>query len=431
MLEGGKRTVPRVGTHLCAGLDRLFISPFYRRNTEFISIGNETTFQSDRYCGKVALRLKMLNAVGVTSSPPSTRKRRLLISSINNTENVPIGGAMEHSAAQTTGATVLVVDDQALTREFLQDILIDDGFKVITAANGSEALRFLFESQIDLVLLDVVMPGKTGFEVCREIKTNPSIYLTPVVFVTALSDKQSRIMSIQSGGDDLLTLPLDRIELLARVRSLLRLKLRTDQREVAESVLFTLARIIEGRDPSTHGHCERISSLSMGLGKCLGLNAEELSALKLGGVVHDIGKISISDSVLFKPGPLSREEWSLMREHPAAGERICAPLRSFRHVLPIIRHHHEKRDGSGYPDGLRGDDIPITARVLQVVDVYDALKSVRPYKCAMATFDAIRIMREEVKRGWWDPNVLEAFEHLLDQDCPDRRSRRESVDYVH
>lgn len=172
---------------------------------------------------------------------------------------------MEISAAQTTGATILVVDDQAQNREFLQDTLIDDGFKVITASNGADALSVLDQSQIDLVLLDIVMLGKSGFEVCREIKTNPSIFLTPVVFVTALSDKEIRIKSIRSGGDDLLTLPLDRIELLARARSLLRLKHRTDELERAESVLLTLARIIEGRDPNTLGHCERISSLSVSL----------------------------------------------------------------------------------------------------------------------------------------------------------------------
>jgi putative two-component system response regulator len=337
---------------------------------------------------------------------------------------------MENSAAQKSGATILIVDDQVPNREFLQDILIDDGFKVRTATNGADALSVLDESQIDLVLLDVMMPGKCGFEVCREIKRNPRIYLTPVVFVTALSDKESRIRSIRSGGDDLLTLPVDRIELLARVRSLLSLKHRTDELERAESVLFTLARIIEGRDPSTLGHCERISSLSTGLGKYLGLETEQVSALKLAGVVHDIGKICIPDAVLLNPGPLSNEEWAVMRNHPIVGERICAPLRSFRLVLPVIRHHHEKRDGSGYPDGLKGDDIPITARILQVVDVYDALKSVRPYKCAMSTTDALRTMREEVIKGWWDQDVLNAFEHLLEEEGPDFQSPHRRVGFA-
>jgi putative two-component system response regulator len=337
---------------------------------------------------------------------------------------------MEYSTDQIAVATILVVDDQATNRELLQDTLIDHGFRVKTTSSGKEAYRILKETKIDLVLLDIVMPEKNGFEICRDIKSNSSTYLIPIVFITALSDKESRIQGIQAGADDLLTLPVDPIELLARVRSLLRLKQRTDELERAESVLFTLALIVESRDPNIHGHCARISHLSGLLGEHLGLPAEEVAALRLGGVVHDIGKVKIPDGILLKPGPLSKEEWAVMREHPTMGERICAPLKSFRLVLPIIRHHHEKRDGSGYPDGLRGDDIPITARILQVVDIYDALKSVRPYKCAMSTPEAIRTMREEVGKGWWDPNVLNAFEHLLKEDGPDLQALPQVIEYA-
>jgi putative two-component system response regulator len=167
------------------------------------------------------------------------------------------------------------------------------------------------------------------------------------------------------------------------------------------------------------------------LGEYLGLDAEQVTALGLGGVVHDIGKVKVPDSILLKPGPLSGEEWAVMREHPVVGERICAPLKSFRFVLPIIRHHHEKRDGSGYPDGLSGNEIPIGARILQVVDVYDALTSIRPYKAAMSEPAAIRILREEVGKGWWDPGVLEAFEHLLDEDRPDARRPHKAIELFH
>jgi putative two-component system response regulator len=337
---------------------------------------------------------------------------------------------MRDPVIDSASATILVVDDQALNRNLLQNTLIDNGFKVIEASNGEEALRKLSESQIDLVLLDVLMPGMSGFEVCREIKSNRITYLTPVVFVTALSDKESRIEGIHAGADDLLTLPFDQIELLARVRSLLRLKQKTNELERAECVLFTLARIVESRDPNTHGHCERISALSERLGQHLGLPPAQVDALRLAGVVHDIGKISIPDAVLLKPGSLSNDEWSLMREHPVTGERICAPLRSFSLVLPIIRNHHEKRDGSGYPDGLRGNDIPITARILQVVDVYDALTSVRPYKCAMSGTDASRTMREEVERGWWDPEIFGAFNHLLEESGQGDKSRRQALGQV-
>jgi cyclic di-GMP phosphodiesterase len=345
-------------------------------------------------------------------------------------ERLPIEGSTHHSVDQRTVATILVVDDQTLNRDLLLDILVDQGFKVLTASDGAEALCILGEAKIDLVLLDVVMPGKSGFEVCREIKSRPQTYLIPVVFITALADRESRILGIHAGADDLLIFPVDPIELLARVRSLLRLKHRTDELERAESILLALAIIVEARDPNTRGHCERISVLSMRLGERLGLQDEQVTALRLGGVVHDIGKVKVPDSILLNPGPLSSEEWVLMSEHPVVGERICAPLKSFRLVLPIIRHHHEKQDGSGYPDGLVGDEVPITARILQVVDVYDALTSARPYKQAMPGITALRIIKEEVAKGWWDADVFHAFEHLLAEGGPDLQYPQESVEYV-
>jgi putative two-component system response regulator len=345
-----------------------------------------------------------------------------------NAEAFPIEENRHDSVDERTAATILVVDDQAPNRELLQSILVDHKFKVLTASDGAKALRILREAKVDLVLLDVLMPGESGFEVCHEIKTHPLTYLIPVVFVTALSDKQSRIRGIHAGADDLLISPADPIELVARVRSLVRLKHRTDELDRAESVLLTLASIVEARDPNTCGHCERISYLSKRLGEDIGLQNDQVRALRLAGVVHDIGKVKVPDSILLKPGPLSCEEWVLMREHPVVGERICAPLKSFGLVLPIIRHHHEKQDGSGYPDGLGGDEIPITARILQVVDVYDALTSARPYKPAMPAAAAIRIMKEEVAKGWWDSDVLHAFEHLLEEEGQDRQSPHKATE---
>jgi len=314
---------------------------------------------------------------------------------------------------QSASGTILLVHGQALHRELIHDTLVSNGFKVLVAPDGDAALLAIEESQIDLVLMDVVMHIKSGFEVCSEIKRNPLSSLTPVVFVTALEDPASRIKGIHAGADALMTIPVDPNELIARVRSLLVIKHKTDELENVESVLFTLARIVEGRDPSTHGHCERISSISARFGRYLGLEEEQVSALRLAGAVHDIGKINIPDSVLLKPGPLTSQEWTLMRQHPEMGERICAPLKSFRLALPIIRHHHERQDGSGYPDALRGAEIPLTASVLQVVDVFDALTSARPYKEAMSCAQAIRTMREEVRKGWWNPVVFDAFEHFL------------------
>jgi putative two-component system response regulator len=314
---------------------------------------------------------------------------------------------------QPITGTILVADDQSSNRELMEELLTAEGLTVFTASDGGAALEELVRVQADLVLLDVMMPVLNGFEVCASIKSNPETYLVPVVLITALSDKQDRIEGIKAGADDFLTRPVDRTELLARVRSLLTLKHRTDELERAESVLFSLARSIEGKDPYTHGHCERLSNYSAQLGEHLGLSEEQLIALRRAGVVHDVGKVAVPDAILLKPGRLTEEEWKVIREHPAVGERICAPLKSFRLVLPIIRHHHEKLDGSGYPDGLRGDAIPITARVLQIVDVYDALTTERPYKKAFPVIDALQTMQQEIAKGWWDPQIFDQFEQLI------------------
>jgi putative two-component system response regulator len=330
---------------------------------------------------------------------------------------------MLQGSYQPVTGTILVADDQAANRELLEELLTPHGFRVISVPDGDAALRELAATQVDLVLMDVMMPHLNGFEVCQKIKTNPETYLIPVVLITALSNKQDRIEGIKVGADDFLTRPVDRTELLARVQSLLKLKFHTDELERAESVLFSLARSIEGKDPHTHGHCERLAEYSTSLGEYLRLPEEQITALRRAGVVHDIGKVAVPDAILLKPSRLTEEEWKIMREHPAVGERICAPLKSFRLVLPIIRHHHEKYDGSGYPDGLRGEAIPIAARVLQIVDVFDALTSERPYKRALSASDALQIMKEEVAKGWWDPRIFQEFSQLVTSGESDALSR--------
>jgi putative two-component system response regulator len=320
---------------------------------------------------------------------------------------------MLHQSNSSVTGTILVADDQAANRELLDELLTTQGFKVITVPDGATALEQVGTLQPELVILDVMMPHVDGFTACAQIKANPDTYLTPVILVTALSDKQDRIEGIKAGADDFLSRPVDRTELLARVRSLIKLKQRTDELERAESVLFTLARSIEGKDPYTHGHCERLSEYSVRLGDQIGLPEDQIVALRRAGVVHDIGKIGVPDAILLKPGKPTAEEWKLIREHPIVGERICAPLKSFRLVLPIIRHHHEKFDGSGYPDQLRGEDIPVAARVLQIVDVYDALTTERPYKLAFSITDALQTMKHEVGLGWWDAHIFDQFEQLV------------------
>lgn len=309
--------------------------------------------------------------------------------------------------------TILVADDNDKNRELLSDILIGEGYKVVCAEDGEAALLAIRNRSVDLALLDVVMPLKSGLEVCQTIKFNPETRFIPVVLVTGLTSVDERIRGIRAGADDFLNKPVNSQELLARTRSLLRLKEYTDELENAETVLFSLALSIEAKDPYTKGHCDRLSSYSEALGRRLGLSQEQCIALRRAGVVHDVGKIGVPEHVLLKNGPLNEEEWEIMKQHPITGERICSPLKSFRLVVPIIRHHHEKLDGSGYPDGLKGDKIPITARVLQITDIYDALVTDRPYRAAMTHENAIRTMREEAKLGWWDSNLIKEFEALI------------------
>jgi putative two-component system response regulator len=313
-------------------------------------------------------------------------------------------------------ATILIADDHESSLTGLEDLLSLEGYKVVTARDGEMALAEFQRAQPDLLLLDVDMPKLRGTEVCRRIKSDPETMLVPVVLITALTATQDRVAGIEAGADDFLNKPVNREPLIARVRSLLRLKAFTDELERAEAVLFALAQSIEGKDPYTQGHCKRLANYSARLGEHMGLPAEEIRALRRAGIVHDIGKVAVPDSILLKPSPLTRSEQKILRQHPLVGERICAPLKSFHLVLPIIRHHHEKMDGSGYPDGLKGEQIPLTARVLQIVDVYDALSTQRPYKPALSTAAALSVMENEVKKGWWDSKVWAAFEDLIRAD---------------
>lgn len=308
---------------------------------------------------------------------------------------------------------ILVADDNESNRELLSSLLVQEGYRIISVTDGQQALEQMSAASIDVVLLDVVMPRKSGFDVCLAIKSKPETRLIPVVLLTSLTGDDDRIRGIMCGADDFLTKPVNKHELLARVHSLLRLKHFTDELDNAEAVLFSLALSIEAKDPYTEGHCDRLSKYSVAVADKLGLPEDLRVALRRGGLLHDIGKLAVPEHILLKPGALTPEERKIMEQHTIAGERICAPLRSFRHVLPIIRNHHEKQDGSGYPDGLKGDQVPLTARILQITDIYDALTTDRPYRKALPPEEAFSIMREEVKRGWWDGSVLDHFESVV------------------
>src|SRR5262249_32197866 len=264
----------------------------------------------------------------------------------------------------------------------------------------------------DLVLLDVMMPGLSGLEVCTALKQHADTCLTPVVLVSGEQDRETVIAGLEAGADDFLNKPIDSEELNTRVRSLMRLKRLTDDLESAEALFLTLGRIIEARDPCTEGHCERLAHYATALGRQLSLEPADIAALYRGGFLHDIGKIAIPDRILLKKGRLTKKEYALMKQHPSIGDGLCATVRSLERVRPIVRHHHERLDGRGYPDGLSGDAIPLLARIVSVVDVFDALTTDRPYRAALPTTRAYQMLREDARKGWCDVDLVETFVDL-------------------
>jgi putative two-component system response regulator len=311
---------------------------------------------------------------------------------------------------------VLVVDDNASIAGLMSQLLTMRGYEVVTAASAEQAEAEVRRQAPDLVLSDVKMPGKSGYELCRELKSDPATRLIPFVLITGLTDSSDKLQGIEAGADDFLNKPVLAEELTARVKSLLRVKEFTDELETVDSVLCTLGLIVEGRDPYTEGHCERLALHAADLGRHLGLDEDSIIALRRGGYLHDLGKIAVPDEILKKGSDLSPEEWKIMKQHPVTGENICKPLKSLRLVLPIIRHHHERADGSGYPDGLRAGEIPLLPRVLQVVDVYDALRTARPYKPALGHDQSAQTMREKARQGLLDGELVnEFFSMLLEQ----------------
>jgi putative two-component system response regulator len=311
--------------------------------------------------------------------------------------------------------SILVVDDHRLNAELLREMLATRGYHASVVCSAADAEAQVRREAPDLILLDVIMPGKTGYELCRELKDDPETRLIPIVMITGLNAHEDRLKSIEAGADDFLTKPVSPEELFARVKSLLKLKEFTDELETAESVLCTLGLSVEARDPYTEGHCERLARNASDLGRHLGLNDESVVALRRGGYLHDLGKISVPDEILKKGSNLTPEEWEIMKQHPITGETICRPLKSLRLVLPIIRHHHEHSDGSGYPDGLKDGEIPLLPRILQVVDIYDALRTARPYKPALAHEQTAITMREEAQAGLWDEELVGEFFTMLDK----------------
>ena len=313
---------------------------------------------------------------------------------------------------QSGTARVLVVDDDTNITTLLGRLMRREGHEVLAVHDGAACLEAVAAKAPDLILLDVVLPGMDGFAVCRRLKQDPATRLTPLILITGVGDSEAKMQGLEAGADDFLVKPIDTRELLARSRALIRLKRYTDDLDSAASIVMTLAVMIEARDGYTEGHCHRMANYAAALGRRLGLPEEDLQALRRGGFLHDIGMLAIPDGLLRKPGSLEPDEFELVKSHTVVGDSLCANLRSLQAVRPIVRHHHERLDGSGYPDHLDGDRVPLLAQILGIVDVYDAVTTQRPYQRAHSIEQAVAVLGQQVDKGWRRRDLVAAFAEL-------------------
>ncbi|MEP6493929.1 MAG: HD domain-containing phosphohydrolase [bacterium] len=305
--------------------------------------------------------------------------------------------------------TVLVVEDDPQVARMVARLLAADNFAVDHVGDGASALAAVRAHSPDVILLDWVLPGMSGLEVCEQLKRDPATRLIPVVLLTGLDAREHRLMGINAGADDFLTKPYHPEELRARVRSLARLKRYTDELDLAESVITSLALTVEARDQYTEGHCQRLVRYATALGEAIGVGGDDLAALDRGGYLHDVGKIGIPDAVLLKPGKLTPDEFATMKQHTVIGERLCGSLRILALVRPIVRHHHERLDGTGYPDALRGDAIPLLAQIVGVVDAFDAVTTTRPYRAARSWDVGREELETDAREGRFSRDLVNAF----------------------
>lgn len=304
---------------------------------------------------------------------------------------------------------ILVVDDERANLILIEKTLSLKGIKVACASSGRDALDRIKKGSFDVILLDVMMPDLDGLEVCRTIKGDEATRLIPVILVTALNEREDKIRGIEAGCDDFISKPLDRTEMIARVKALGKVKRLNDDLEKAEAVVMSLARAVEAKDDTSGEHCDRLIKMTNNFGRYLELDLSDIKVLARVSVLHDVGKIGMPDSILLKPAKLTGDEWKVMQRHPEIGENICKPLRSLSKICPIVRTHHERWNGSGYPDRLKGEEIPYLARIFQILDAFDALTTERPYKEAYSTEKTVGILKEETEKGLWDPNLMDKF----------------------
>jgi putative two-component system response regulator len=305
-------------------------------------------------------------------------------------------------------ASILIADDDPAALRILRRVLEGAGYVVLEATDGDEVRSLLAETTPDLLILDIAMPGTDGIELSREVKSHPATCLIPVVHVTGYTSRAERIAALEAGSDEFVAKPFDLEELLTRVRSLLRTRRLTAQLVSAEAVLVALARTVEARDLYTERHLLRVAERAVTVAQALGVSPTALEAVRLGGLLHDLGKIAVPDRVLLKRGSLTRREYDLVKTHPSAGAEIVRPLGSFSAPGPVVLHHHERFDGAGYPHGLHGDSIPLAARIVAVADAFDAMTTDRPYRASLPVEEAFQRLRDG-RASQWDPETIDAF----------------------
>lgn len=312
-----------------------------------------------------------------------------------------------------SGSKILLVGGSTADRDNIFAALGPQEHQFVEATTTSEAIASISIHSVDLVLMDMAVGELGAPEFCRMLKKATATQFLPLFVMADSDDLDSEVRAIEAGADEFLVRPLRGPALRARVEARLRHKAIIDSLDDSETVLFSLAQSVEERDPALGQHCHRLALMGAAMGVALNLPASDILSLQRGAYLHDIGKVAVPDQILFKPGPLTAEEWEIMKTHPERGERICSSMRCLAPVLPIIRHHHEKWDGTGYPDRLKGEQIPLLARILQLADVYDALTTDRPYKRAFAPEEALKIIQEEVDHGWRDPKLVAKFGEIL------------------
>lgn len=312
-----------------------------------------------------------------------------------------------------SGGRVLLAGQAGPATAAISSLVSRTNHRLLRAHSVEETLALLSSASVDLILADNSLQGLSAIDLCGLLKRSPATQLLPAFILWARNNPEAEAKAIEAGADAFLPMPIEARLFHAHLNSALRRKALVDKLDDSESILFSLAASVEERHGALGQHCERLARIASSIGLALQLPAEDIRALQRGGYLHDIGKVAIPDQVLFKRGPLTAEEWRIMERHTVKGEQICQGMRSLRNVLPIIRHHHERWDGSGYPDHLRGDEIPLLARIVQLADIYDALTAERSYKPAMSPDEAVQVIREETKRGWRDPFLTEQFADML------------------